>query len=207
MTTAPSTTYKPSYEIVQNTDTAKETENIEDKSEVYKPSLSGELTVSASADSNGNITLSWNSVEGADSYIVYYYTDGAYERLKTTSSASYTVKKAANGREHSFLVRCVVNGTEQLSSSGSADVKVYYKPVVTAAAKDGKVTLRWKAVPGAEKYAVYRMNGKLKKVSVTSKTAVKIKQKEGDTGYAVKAYVNGKWTKVTRADIVSAKEK
>ena len=29
------------------------------------------------------------------------------------------------------------------------------KPAVTATAKDGKLTLKWKTVPGAEKYSVY----------------------------------------------------
>lgn len=94
-------------------------------------------------------------------------------------------------------------------SSGTRSFKITvntsYKPIVKVKAADGKVTLKWKKVDNADKYTVYRIvNGKLKKAMTTEKTAVKIKQKDTDTGYAVKAHVKGKTTSIGKNDIVNA---
>ena len=80
------------------------------------------------------------------------------------------------------------------------------KPIVTASVKNGKVTLSWDAVTNAQKYAVYRVSdGKLRKVTTTTETFLQIKPKPTDSGYAVKACINGRWTSVSTEDIVTAK--
>ena len=55
------------------------------------------------------------------------------------------------------------------------------------------------------KQPLYRYeNGKLKKIRTTQKTAMRIKAGSGkEYKFAVKAYVNGKWTKVKKTDIVT----
>ena len=101
----------------------------------------------------------------------------------------------------------------KLSSEKTAltvSIKVYYKPAVKASSKDGKVVLKWNKVEGAEKYRIYKYEGgKLTKIADTTANAVRLKNvTEGKTyKYAVKAYVDGKWTKVTSKDIVSVKVK
>ena len=115
---------------------------------------------------------------------------------------------ADNGRTYKFMVRYVIDrdmsGKDESFKIAVIVKKSTAKPVVTAAANDGRVTLSWNAVPDATKYAVYRVaNGKLKKVKTITDTYVVIKQKPTDTGYAVKAYVNGKWTTVSKRDIVT----
>ena len=84
-------------------------------------------------------------------------------------------------------------------------VPVILKPEVTALKlSDGKISLKWEEVPGAEKYAVYRKSGgKVKKVRETTKLSAVIKADKNDKGYAVKAYVDGEWTKLTSKDIVT----
>ncbi len=84
------------------------------------------------------------------------------------------------------------------------------KPVLTAKAGDKKVTLSWTAVDGATKYKVYRyQNGKLKAVKTTKNQKLTIKSLKNGTKYtyAVKAYVNGKWTTVKKSDLVSVTPK
>ncbi|MCR5167348.1 MAG: hypothetical protein K6C13_09045 [Oscillospiraceae bacterium] len=79
------------------------------------------------------------------------------------------------------------------------------KPVVKATYKNGYIILTWKPVDGADKYTVYRYEkGKLRKIKATKKTSVRIKATSGkEYKFAVKAYVNDKWTTVKKTDIVT----
>ena len=77
---------------------------------------------------------------------------------------------------------------------------------MSAQSGNGSITLKWKAVGGAEKYKACRyVDGKLKALSEVTGTAVKINgTKPGQTyTYAVKALINGKWTKVFASNLVS----
>lgn len=153
---------------------------------------------SATARSEGSsLILEWNGKKGTE-YSVYLLKDGKYKKVAVTTDTSCTFEDAKNNTVYKFLVK---SG----SSSAKVTAKAYYKPAVTVTEKDGKVTLKWKAVPEATKYAVYRYNGgKLKRVGTTTKTSIRLSKKDGDSGYAVKAYVNGKWTTLKKSDIVSA---
>ena len=85
---------------------------------------------------DSTVTIKWNEAENADSYVVYQYK---------------------NGETYKFLVRYTINGRlSPTTSSGKYTVRVYYKPIVKAAATENSVTFTWEAVPGAEKYAVYK---------------------------------------------------
>ena len=77
-------------------------------------------------------------------------------------------------------------------------------------ANEDSITIRWDKVPEAEKYRVYKcINGKLKLVGETTKRSVRINvTKSGkEYSYAVKAYVNGEWTKVYKSDLVTVTAK
>ena len=92
-----------------------------------------------------------------------------------------------------------------ISSSGEYTAEIYYKPIVKAVSGTNSVRLSWKAVPGAEKYAVYKyVNGKAVKVKETEKLAFKPGKKYR---YIVRAYIDGKWTTVKKSDIVTVKTK
>ena len=79
-------------------------------------------------------------------------------------------------------------------------------PKVTAVPGDGKATLTWNAIDGAERYAAYivESDGTLKALATrltdTSYTASKLTN--GTTyKFLVRAYVNGKWTDYDNNDI------
>ena len=81
------------------------------------------------------------------------------------------------------------------------------KPTVKAAAGDSKVTLAWKAVSGATKYAVYSyLNGNYSQRAVTTGTSYTVTGLTNGTryGFLVRAYVNGAWSAFTSADLVYA---
>ncbi|MBP1535371.1 MAG: hypothetical protein IK999_14795 [Ruminococcus sp.] len=169
-----------------------------------------ELKISARTDEKGNIVLEWEKIRKADKYTVYRLSGKRYTKVGDTKDTSYTFRSAENGKNYKFMVRYSIDGeVSGVNDSFKIAVSVKKsaaKPIVTASAKDGKVTLKWNAVEGASQYAVYRVtNGNLKKVTTTAETYAVIKQKPTDKGYAVKAYVNGKWKTVSKSDIVTRK--
>ncbi len=206
VTTAPSVTY--SYDIpAANYDYVysyiPEPSYADVNADVSKKA---ELRISGHTDENGCIVLEWDKVKKAEKYTVYLLSGKKYSKIGETKSTSYTYKKAQKGKTYKFMVRYVIGGR---SSGTDESYKITVKaegasgkPRVSVTSANGKASLKWNAVEGAKKYAIYRYsNGKLKKVGETKKTSAKLTVKKGDTGYAVKAYVNGKWTTLTKNDI------
>ena len=115
-------------------------------------------------------------------------------------------------------------GSDKINSKGEADFSFTHasdyiividkvdhgKPVVKATSTANSVRLSWKAVPEAEKYAIYKyVDGKAVKLAETKKLAVKINKLKSDTEYRyiVRAYVGGEWTTMKKSDIVTIKTK
>ena len=165
-----------------------------------------ELTVNAEADGS-TVTLSWDEVQKAEKYFVYQYKDGRYVKIKTTTDTSVTLKGLKNGETYKFLVRYSIGRKlSPMTYSYNITVKVYYKPIAKAASTENSVKLTWHAVPNAEKYAIYKyVDGKAVKLCETEKPAVRINKLAPDTEYQyiVRAYVDGKWTTMTKSDIVT----
>ena len=165
-----------------------------------------DLTVNAEADGS-MVTLSWDKIENADKYYVYQYKDGKYVKVKTTTDTSVTLKGLKNGETYKFLVRYSIGRKlSPMTYSYKITVKVYYKPIAKAASTENSVKLTWQAVPNAEKYAICKyVDGKAVKLCETEKLAVRINKLTPDTEYQyiVRAYVDGKWTTMTKSDIVT----
>ena len=165
-----------------------------------------ELTVNADADGN-TVTLSWDEVQKAEKYYVYQYKDGRYVKIKTTTDTSVTLKGLKNGETYKFLVRYSIGRKlSPMTYSYNITVKVYYKPIAKAASTENSVKLTWHAVPNAQKYAIYKyVDGKAVKLCETEKLSVRINKLAPDTEYQyiVRAYVGGKWTTMTKSDIVT----
>lgn len=165
-----------------------------------------DLTVNAEADGS-MVTLSWDKIENADKYYVYQYKDGKYVKVKTTTDTSVTLKGLKNGETYKFLVRYSIGRKlSPMTYSYKITVKVYYKPIAKAASTENSVKLTWQAVPNAEKYAICKyVDGKAVRLCETEKLAVRINKLTPDTEYQyiVRAYVDGKWTTMTKSDIVT----
>ena len=158
-----------------------------------------------------SVKLTWDVVSGATSYNVYYVKDGKWVKLKTTSKTALTVNKLTNNKTYKFMVRAKVGGKlTTKADSYQIKVKVCYKPVLKASVKDSKITLKWSEVNNATKYGIYkRVDGEWKLVKMTKKLTLTLSGAKPGKSYkfAVRAYVNGKWTKVYKSDLVTAKAK
>ena len=156
-------------------------------------------------------TVAWSAVSGATKYEVFTYLNDKWTSHGTTTACNMTVKNLTGGTSYGFAVKAYVNG----EWSDPSD-KVYAtpktceipKPAITSAkAQDGSVSLSWSTVSGASQYAVYYITGgKWYNAGTTTATAMTVSGLTNGTkyGFAVKAYVSGKWSAITTADIVYA---
>ncbi len=165
---------------------------------------------------NADVVLSTSGkyyVSTGEDYTIYKYDSktGKFTKTGTLKADKIENIKKANNVTEDFMVKHTVNGKESAeNNSYKVSVKIYYKPAVKITANNGSIMLRWSKVPGAEKYRVYKyVNGKLRFVTETEKRAVRITgTKAGkEYSYAVKALVDGKWTKVYTSDIATVTAK
>ena len=154
--------------------------------------------VKADATGSGEVTLSWDAVDGADAYAVAEYVGGSYRTYTTSCAAtSYTVGDLSNGKEHGFLVQARVGGRW---SAASADLLAYAtpqgatKPEPRAEPGNGSVKLSWDKVPGATKYAVTRDD--ITTAVYADGNSYEAKGlKNGETyAFHVRALIDGAWT-------------
>ena len=151
-------------------------------SEDPQPSEEPEVpTITVVAGNNaktGKITLKWTAVDGAAKYEVYRSTTktGEYKKLFTTTGLTMTNTGVTAGYAYFYKVKVLgTDGKEILTSDIVSRYADCAAPVVTAGnnAKTGKITLKWEAVSGANKYEVYRSatkDGVYKKLGSTTTT-------------------------------------
>ncbi|WP_158606505.1 fibronectin type III domain-containing protein [Paenibacillus ginsengarvi] len=115
------------------------------------------------AAGDGQVTLSWNQVDGATGYKIFVSTtSGQYGAEVATvggSVYSHEVTGLANGTTYYFVIKANYVGVDGPSSnekSATPQAALPGVPVLkTTAAGDGQVTLSWNPVSGALGYKVY----------------------------------------------------
>lgn len=157
--------------------------------------------VTAAASGSGEVTLSWDPVDGAQAYAVAEYVGGGYRTYTTSCAAtSYTVGDLSNGKEHSFLVQARVGGRW---SAVSADLHVSAtpqgptRPEPKAEPGNGTVKLTWDKVPGAIKYAVTREGTTVASYTESCEFEARGLANGVSYGYRVRALIDGSWTPLT----------
>lgn len=166
--------------------------------------LPGKTSKITATQSTSLIKLTWKKVTGADGYRVYQYNSktGKYEKIKTTTGTSYTVKKLKAGTTYKFAVKAYTkdNG-ETLWAASYKTITTGTKPAtptVKATAGSKQATISWNKVTGATGYVVYMQDdfGDYNKIGSTKKTSyTRKKLTKGKTYYfRVRAYktVDGK---------------
>lgn len=132
-----------------------------------KPEASATPTLAAPAvtisrASNG-IKVTWNKVDGAPRYVVYYKENGGkWTRIGTTTATSYTRKAAQlkNGVTYQFTVRCCANDKKTLLGPYKASNAIQYTaqlaaPTVKLAKTTNGIKLTWNKIAGSPRYMVY----------------------------------------------------
>lgn len=135
--------------------------------------------VTATASGSSSITVSWDAVDGADRYIVYYrsysgtndtYKRNGTEKTKSTENTSVliqqlehkyylfwvTAENSAGESEESMWAYAMPNSSS--GSGGSSTTTTLSAPtgLYATAASSSSVRLTWNSVSGATKYYVYK---------------------------------------------------
>ena len=168
-------------------------------------------TVTAEAG-NGEVTLTWDEVTGAELYRVFIYNGRKYIQVADVTETAYTVSGLTNGSKIGFLVLSQVGG--EWSTYTSENV-VYatpeaprYDPVtpkIKVIAGDEQATITWDEVDGADLYRVFAYNGRrynlLGETEDTRYVATGLTN-GSSIGFLVLSRVGGEWSSYTSDDVV-----
>ena len=125
---------------------------------------------SAAKTGYGGIQIKWNKVDGADGYEVWRY-DAVSKKwtcvktFKNGNTVSWKNTGLKTGRKYTYKVRAfVTHENEKLCGKYSgtrAATPALNKPVISKlTAGKNSVTVKWKQVPGANGYKIYRSTAK-----------------------------------------------
>ena len=107
----------------------------------------------------GGVKLTWNKVNGAAKYRVYYKGRKGWTRMVDTTSTSYIDKDVSSGKNYTYTVRCISADGKSFTSgydSKGTTVKYVAAPEISKLESvNGGVKISWGKVSGASKYRVY----------------------------------------------------
>ncbi len=155
------------------------------------------VTVS-NVSSTGRVKLSWKAIDGAKLYRVYRATSktGTYERVKSTSSTSYTDTTGTVNTTYYYKVMAAASSSSANSAYSAVKSGVYQSPYeLTLKVKlndEGNPYLTWNPIKGAKSYKVYRSYIKNKDFSeLTTRTSTSYTNSNAPEGvpmyYRIKA--------------------
>ena len=111
---------------------------------------------------NGGVKISWNKVNGAAKYRVYYKGRKGWTRMVDTTSTSYIDKDVSSGRNYTYTVRCISADGKSFTSgydSKGTTIKYIAAPEISKLENvNGGVKITWNKVSGASKYRIYQKN-------------------------------------------------
>lgn len=150
--------------------------------------------VTAAADAQGRLTLTWDAVAEADAYKVYRSPkkNSKFEQIAVVEESVYVDASALVGTTYYYQVQACYSGNPSVDSPNSAAAAgtatcAVPECTVQLDVPSGKPAVSWNAVDGAKKYDVYRadsLNGQYKKVkTVTALTYTDTSAKTGSEYY------------------------
>ena len=149
----PSTQY---YYVVQAADAGGSSPDSSEATATTLPATPQNVT--ATADSGSEVTVSWSSVTGANSYIVYKAATaaGPYTKVASTSSTSDNVTGLVAGTRYYFEVAAVNNGGTGAACSPVSVTTLPATPMSVRASSisDAEIDITWSAAVGAQSYIV-----------------------------------------------------
>ena len=127
-----------------------------------KPAPGAPTGVTAVPD-DGQVTISWNPVDGASSYSISWSTTSGAVRTKGKkiggARSPYTHGGLVNGTTYHYVVAAVIAGEDGADApqvSATPQVPAPGPPTgVSAVPEDGRATLSWQPAAGAASYNIY----------------------------------------------------
>ncbi len=149
--------------------------------------------ISSLAPTSSGLKVTWNSVDGIDTYRLYYIEDNGTLSIvpgaSSVSGTSFIDGNVESGRKYTYTVRCVSGGSLVSSYNPTGKTTTFYAaPVLVSATAAvvnnvSQVTVKWNNVLGAPKYAIYRKKATESWKKVGTSTTITYVDKTVEKGY------------------------
>ena len=112
------------------------------------------------ANTTGGIKISWNKVDGAYGYRLYYKpASGGWKRFKDTTATSFTDSGVSPNRTETYTIRCIDKNGNTVSGFNSNGWSKKYTPAAPTISKlditTGGIKLSWNKIAGVYGYRLY----------------------------------------------------
>ncbi|HJI84161.1 MAG TPA: leucine-rich repeat protein [Oscillospiraceae bacterium] len=112
------------------------------------------------ANTTGGIKISWNKVDGAYGYRLYYKpASGGWKRFKDTTATSFTDSGVVPNKTETYTIRCIDQKGNTISGFNSTGWSKKYTPVAPTISKldntSGGIKLSWNKIAGVYGYRLY----------------------------------------------------
>ena len=118
------------------------------------------LQITGLANTTGGIKISWNKVDGAYGYRLYYKpASGGWKRFKDTTATSFTDSGVSPNRTETYTIRCIDKNGNTVSGFNSNGWSKKYTPVAPTISKlentSGGIKISWNKIAGVYGYRLY----------------------------------------------------
>ena len=112
------------------------------------------------ANTPGGIKISWNKVDGAYGYRLYYKpASGGWKRFKDTTATSFTDSGVVPNKTETYTIRCIDKNGNTISGFNSTGWSKKYTPAAPTVSKlditTGGIKLSWNKIAGVYGYRLY----------------------------------------------------
>ena len=112
------------------------------------------------ANTTGGIKISWNKVDGAYGYRLYYKpASGGWKRFKDTTATSFTDSGVVPNKTETYTIRCIDKNGKTVSGFNSKGWSKKYTPVAPTITRldntSGGIKLSWNKIAGVYGYRLY----------------------------------------------------
>ncbi len=116
--------------------------------------------ITSLANTTGGIKISWNKVDGAYGYRLYYKpASGGWKRFKDTTATSFTDSGVVPNKTETYTIRCIDKNGNTVSGFNSKGWSKKYTPVAPTISKlditTGGIKLSWNKIAGVYGYRLY----------------------------------------------------
>ena len=112
------------------------------------------------SNTTGGIKISWNKVDGAYGYRLYYKpASGGWKRFKDTTATSFTDSGVVPNKTETYTIRCIDKNGNTISGFNSTGWSKKYTPTAPTVSKlditTGGIKLSWNKIAGVYGYRLY----------------------------------------------------
>ena len=116
--------------------------------------------ITSLSNTTGGIKISWNKVDGAYGYRLYYKpASGGWKRFKDTTATSFTDSGVSPNRTEIYTIRCIDKNGNTVSGFNSNGWSKKYTPAAPTISKlentSGGIKISWNKIAGVYGYRLY----------------------------------------------------